>query len=101
LYSEYEEFEEVSGMIAGTLLAASERAEKRATEQRDKFWKKKLEEERQKAEAERQKAADEQKKSHIKLVKNLRAKGLPYAKIAEALGLDVETVRLYAGSTPD
>jgi DNA-binding NarL/FixJ family response regulator len=66
LYGEYEEFEEVSGMIAGTLLSTSERAEKRATAERDKFWKKKLDEERaelQKVEAERQKAVAEQKKA--------------------------------------
>jgi hypothetical protein len=106
LYSEYEEFEEVSGMVAGTLLTASERAEKRATEQRDKFWKKKLDEERQKAEAERQKAEAaaqqkaeaERKKADIKLVKNLRAKGWQYAEIAKTLDLDVKTVRLYARS---
>jgi hypothetical protein len=148
LYSEYEEFEEVSGMIAGTLLTVSERA----TAQRDRFWKKKLDEnqqkaeadrlqaeaqaklewqkaeagrlqaeakqkkaeakqkkakaeqkkaevERQEAEAERQKAEAKQKKLDMKLVRNLLAKGWQDAEIAEALELDVETVRLYAGST--
>jgi predicted transposase YdaD len=87
-------------MIAGTLLSYSERTAKRVTAERDKFWGQKLEVERKKAEEAERKKAAEQMKFDLKLVRKFHAKGWQDAEIAETLELDLETVRLYAGSEP-
>jgi DNA-binding NarL/FixJ family response regulator len=71
------------------LLSVSERAEKRAIAERDKFWAPKLE-------AERKQAEEKQKQANIKLVRKLCIEGWQDIKIAETLELDIETVRLYA-----
>ncbi|MDR1398876.1 MAG: hypothetical protein LBJ41_03020, partial [Treponema sp.] len=106
IYDSYKEFEEVTDMIAGTLLSVSERAEKRVTAQRDKFWAPKLEAERaervraeeewKQADIKRVRAEEEWKQADIKRVRKLYAEGWQDTKIAETLDMDVATVRLYA-----